>query len=172
MVRLPLIAKLSPTVSQGCTALAERVLDAVADVGYGEFDGIIPATPEALGQEGLEHLKRITKVWADAPPTEQELEQYLGYGLSSSPEDSVRRNKHVSRPIILADVADAQGDVDACMARYSEEQLTYGTIAPRRRAQIAGCGARLRGVRHRHPYPHRRGRQINPDVPIRPRRAL
>ena len=125
-----LIAKLSPTVSQDRTTLAERVLDAVAGAGYGEFDGIIPATAEALGQEGLEHLKRITQVWADAPPTEQELEQYRGYGLMSSAEDSVRRNKQVTRSIILADVADAQGDVDAYMARYSEEQLTYGTIAP------------------------------------------
>lgn len=32
--------------------------------------------------------------------------------------------------VILADIADAQGDVDAYMARYSAEQLTYGTIAP------------------------------------------
>ncbi|TDE37147.1 DUF6880 family protein [Antarcticimicrobium sediminis] len=125
-----LIAKLSPAVSQDPAALAERVLDAVADAGYGEFDGIIPATAEALGQEGLEHLKQITQAWAEAPPTEHDLEQYRGYGLRSSPEDSVRRNKQVTRSIILADVADGQGDVDAYMARYSEEQLTYGTIAP------------------------------------------
>ena len=30
----------------------------------------------------------------------------------------------------MADIAYAQGDVDAYMARYSKEQLTYGTIAP------------------------------------------
>ncbi|GAA6202937.1 DUF6880 family protein [Aquicoccus sp. SU-CL01552] len=125
-----LIAELSPTVSLDRTALAERVLDAVADAGYGEFDGIIPATAEALGQEGLEHLKQITEAWAEAPPTEHDLAQYRGYGLKTSPEDIVRRNKQVTRSIILADVADAQGDVDAYMARYSEEQLTYGTIAP------------------------------------------
>ena len=125
-----LIAEISPRISVDRTALAERVLDAVADAGYGEFDGIIPATAEALGQEGLEHLKRITQAWADAPPTEHEIEQYQGFGLMTSAEDSLRRNKQVTRSIILADVADAQGDVDAYMARYSEEQLTYGTIAP------------------------------------------
>lgn len=124
-----LIAEVSPKVSKDRTALAERILDAVADAGYGEFDGIIPATAEALGQEGLEHLKRMTQIWADAVPTEHELEQYRGYGLMSSAEDSVRRNKQATRSIILADVADAQGDVDAYMARYSAEQLTYGTIA-------------------------------------------
>ncbi|MEY8838748.1 DUF6880 family protein [Cribrihabitans sp. XS_ASV171] len=125
-----LIAEISPRISKDRTALAERVLDAVANAGYGEFDGIIPATAEALGQDGLEHLKRITQTWADAPPTEHELAQYRGYGLTSSAEDSVRRNKQATRSIILADIADAQGDVDAYMARYSEEQLTYGTIAP------------------------------------------
>ncbi|RXV59446.1 hypothetical protein C6W92_15195 [Roseovarius sp. A46] len=125
-----LIAQIAPKVSKDRTALAERILEAVADAGYGEFDGIIPATAEILGEEGLEHLKGITQAWADAPPTEHELEQYRGYGLMSSAEDSVRRNKQVTRSIILADVADAQGDVDAYMARYSEEQLTYGTIAP------------------------------------------
>ena len=125
-----LIAQISPRVSKDRTALAERVLDAVADAGYGEFDGIIPATAEMLGQEGLEHLKRITQAWADAPPTEHEIERYQGYGLMSSPEDSVRRNKQATRSIILADIADAQGDVDAYMARYSAEQLTFGTIAP------------------------------------------
>src|SRR6056297_3306939 len=127
---IDLIAEVSPSLSKDRTALAERILDAVAEAGYGEFDGIIPATAEALGQDGLEHLKLITQAWADAPPTEHELEQYRGYGLMSSAEDSAQRNKQVTRSIILADVADAQGDVDAYMARYSEEQLTYGTIAP------------------------------------------
>ena len=125
-----LIAEISPRMSKDPIALAERVLDAVADAGYGEFDGIIPAMADALGHDGLEHLKRITQTWADAPPTEHELEQYRGYGLMSSAEDSVRRNKQATRSIILADVADAQGDVDAYMARYTEEQLAYGTIAP------------------------------------------
>ncbi len=125
-----LIAEISPAMSKDQTALAERILDAVADAGYGEFDGIIPAMADALGEDGLEHLKRITDVWADAATTEQELERYRGYGFASSAEDSLRRNKQLTRSIILADVADAQGDVDAYMARYSAEQLTYGTIAP------------------------------------------
>lgn len=125
-----LIAAVSPKISKDRKALAERILDAVAEAGYGEFDGIIPATADALGQEGLEHLKRITQDWADAAPTEHELEQYRAYGLMASAEDSVRRSKDLTRSIILADVADAQGDVDAYMARYSAEQLTYGTIAP------------------------------------------
>lgn len=135
-----LIAKTSPAISGERTALAERILDAVVDADYGEFDGIIPATAEALGQEGLEHLKQIAQAWADAPPTEHELAQYQGYGLGSSAAESVRRNKQATRSIILADVADAQGDVDAYMARYSEEQLTYGTIAPNVARRLLDAG--------------------------------
>lgn len=127
---MDIIAKVSPRISVDRKALAERILEAVADAGYGEFDGIIPATAEALGEEGLEHLKQITDVWAAAPPSAHELERYRGYGFSSSAEASIQRNKQSTRSIILADVADAQGDVDAYMARYSAEQLTYGTIAP------------------------------------------
>ena len=125
-----IISTVSPRISMDRVTLAERILVAVAEAGYGEFDGIIPATADALGDEGLEHLRTIADNWAEAPPDEQELEAYRGYGLSSSAEDSVRRNKHLTRLVILADVADAQGDVDAYMARYSPEQLTYGTIAP------------------------------------------
>ena len=125
-----LIGQIAPVLSMDRKALAERILDAVSDAGFGEFDGIIPATAEALGPEGLEHLKEITNAWAAAPPSEEELETYRLYGLSSAPEVSVKRNKQSTRSIILADIDDAQGDVDAYMARYTPEQLTYGTIAP------------------------------------------
>ena len=125
-----MIAKVSPEITVTRTGLAERILEAVVEADYGEFDGIVPATADALGQEGLEHLKKITNEWAETPPSEQELARYRQYGFMSSPEDCVQRNKESTKSIILADIADAQGDVDAYMARYSAEQLTYGTIAP------------------------------------------
>lgn len=127
---IEIIGKVSPRISVDPETLAERVFEAVADAGFGEFDGIIPATADALGEQGLEHLKQITNVWAEASPSKEELEKYRRFGLSSSAEDSVKRNKQITRSIILADVADAQGDVDAYMSRYSPEQLTFGTIAP------------------------------------------
>ncbi len=124
------IEEIVPRISVGGVSLADRMLDAIADAGYGEFDGIIPATAGALGQEGLEHLKTITNTWAETDPTEDELERYREYGFSTSAEHSIRRNKRLTQSVILADIADAQGDVDAYMARYTPEQLTYGTIAP------------------------------------------
>lgn len=125
-----LIAQVAPRLSVNQETLAERILDAVADAGYGEFDGIIPATAEALGTDGLNYLKRIASDWGAQPPTAQELDGIRGYGYSASPEEVVQRSKQATMSIVLADVADAQGDVDAYMARYSQEQLTFGTIAP------------------------------------------
>ncbi len=55
---------------------------------------------------------------------------YRGYGGSTSPAESARRQRQLTASIILTNIADLQGDVDAYMARYSAEQLTYGTIAP------------------------------------------
>ncbi|MFN3524642.1 MAG: DUF6880 family protein [Paracoccus sp. (in: a-proteobacteria)] len=125
-----MIATLSPRITAAPEALAERILDATADAGYGEFDGIIPALADALGPVGLEHLKKITGVWAAAPPGPHEWASYDGIGLRALGADSARRYRQQTGSAILADVADAQGDVDAYMARYSAEQLTYGTIAP------------------------------------------
>ena len=141
---MELIAEASPHVTMDANTLAERILDAVADAGYGEFDGIIPATAVALGPEGLEHLKQITKTWAETPPTPAEIDAYQRFGLHTSPADAVRRAKQSTSSIILADVADAQGDVDAYMARYSAEQLTYGTIAPDVARAVAGSGGACR----------------------------
>ena len=124
------IATISPRISTKGASLADHMLDAIVDSGYGEFDGIIPALSDALGQDGLEHLKSLTNAWAETPLTRDELDRYRGYGLSSNPEDSIHRNRDLTRSVILADIADAQGDVDTYMARYTPEQLTYGTIAP------------------------------------------
>jgi hypothetical protein len=70
---MEVIGKLSAKISVDPKTLAARVLDAVADADYGEFEGIIPAVAEVLGHDGLEHLKQITDAWAAAPATEHEL---------------------------------------------------------------------------------------------------
>src|SRR6056297_1503270 len=143
-----LIGVVAPQISAAPEALAERVLEAVADAEFGEFDGIIPATAEALGPDGLAHLKQITNAWSETPPSDAELDKWRRFGLSTAPEEIVRRNRATTRSIILADIADAEGDVDAYMARYTDEQLTYGTIAPgvARRLLDAGRVAEAHGI--------------------------
>jgi hypothetical protein len=127
---MKMLARISPRLTVKPALLAERILEAVAEAGYGEFDGIIPAMAEVLGPDGLNYLKAITEAWAVAPPSPQDVAQFRGYGGSTSPVESARRQRKSTASIILADIADLQGDVDAYMARYSAEQLTYGTIAP------------------------------------------
>ncbi len=124
-----IIANVAPRLNVTPEVLADRILDAVAGAGYGEFDGIIPATADALGDDGLAYLREITEAWAEVAPSDAEMEACQFYGRASSAEDRVRRDKHLTKSIILADIADVQGDVDAYMARYSPEQLTFGTIA-------------------------------------------
>ncbi len=124
------LATISPRLTIKPTLLAERILEAVAEAGYGEFDGIIPGMAEALGAEGLDRLKQITNAWASIAPTPQEIAQFRQFGLSTSPVDHARRQRQGTASIILADIADLQGDADAYMARYPAEQLTCGTIAP------------------------------------------
>ena len=126
-----LIEKISPQVELDAKTLAQRILDAVVEAGHGEFDGIIPATKPILGNEGLEHLKQITKAWSETPATDRELERYRSWSFSTTtPEEIVERNRKTASSVILAYIADVQGDVDAYIARYTDEQLTYGTIAP------------------------------------------
>lgn len=135
-----LIAKVSPRMKLDPKFLAERILYAVSESGYGEFDGIIPAMSEAMGQEGLEHLKQITTAWAVDKPSKAELDHYNRYGLSTNPEGAMATNRRLTASVILADVADAQGDVDAYMARYTPEQLTFHTIAPEVARRLLDAG--------------------------------
>jgi len=136
------IGRIAPKITINSKTLAERILIAVADAGYGEFDDIIPATKDALGASGLSHLKKITNEWAARAPEEEELRKVREYGdgFSRSPEKVVRDNKDITQSIILADIADAEGDVDAYMARYTAEQLNYHTIAPGVATRLLAAG--------------------------------
>jgi hypothetical protein len=126
---ISLIGHVSPKLDIDGNALAERILEGVADAGYGEFDNIIPATSGALGYDGLEHLKSITVAWAEAELGEADLLRYKDWR-SSDPADAARYYRRLTASIILKDVADAQGDVDAYMAQYSPDQLALHTVAP------------------------------------------
>ena len=137
---MPLIGKVADEAKVDGITLAQSILECVRDSGFGEFDGIILVTAKALGKEGLEHLKTITNEWADQEPTEAEVEAYNRTGYLTDPKEALARSKESSRKIILSDVADAQGDVDAYMALYTPEQLTLHTIAPKVARRLIDAG--------------------------------
>lgn len=134
------IETLAPRLERDPELLADQVFDALQDNGYGEFDGVIPALSEALSDAGLNTLRARAKAAMDAPVTWEDTEYF---GVSVSPERRLKMAKD-SRDrtlrMILSDIADAEGDVDAWLSQYSAQQLTYHTIAPDAARRLLAAG--------------------------------
>lgn len=141
------MVQLSPKINKDPIDLAEMIFDALRDNGYGEFDHVVPALAEPLGRSSLERLKALAEEMCAAPLTEAQLEIY---DFVSDPERqkelALDRRDHTAK-MILQDVADLQGDVDAWLARYTVEQLTYHTIARTPRGACSPQGVRRRRFR-------------------------
>jgi hypothetical protein len=124
------IEALAPRLDRNAEQLADQVFDALQDNGYGEFDGAIPALSQALGDQGLTALRVLAETAMDAPVTLDETE-YFGVLISAERRLEMAKDSQDSTlRMILSDIADAQGDVDAWLSQYSAQQLTYHTIAP------------------------------------------
>ena len=124
------LERVAPSASLDPVEMAERILEVRQDNGYGEFDGVIPALGEALGPTGLAHLKQIATQHGEMAVADADLRRYAFVDDPARREALARDSRQRTVSMILQDVADLQGDVDAYMARYTPEQLTFGTIAP------------------------------------------
>lgn len=113
--------------------LADRVYEALVVNDYGQYDGLIGIAAPALGQSGLEHLKRRMIALSNAPvqrPPEKE-RCAIGYG-SGGPiyeDEMAERSRQSTVKLALKDIADAQGDVDAFIAQYDEKTRRVPKIA-------------------------------------------
>ena len=124
------IQTLAPRLDRDPELLADQVFVALQDNGYGVFDGVIPALSEALGDPGLTALKARAKAAMNAPVTPDDNE-YFGVLVSAERRLAMAKDRHDrTLRMILSDIADAQGDVIAWLSQYTEQQLTYHTIAP------------------------------------------
>ena len=81
-------------------ALSEQVADLLAENGYGQFDQLIPAMKEALGEEGLQHLERAL--------------------LERGGPDACGS---------LRQIATGRGDMDAYLAQFNDTQLSWPDTA-------------------------------------------
>ncbi len=124
------LSDLAPQLNVDSTILADRVFEALQDNGYGEFDGAIPALAEAFGSDGLAQLKTLAQTAEATPLIEADLARYDFVDDPERQREMAFEARNRSAGMILQDVADLEGDVDAYMARYSAEQLTFHTIAP------------------------------------------
>ena len=121
---------LAPRLDRNPERLADQVFEALQDNGYGEFDGVIPVLSEALGEPGLTALKARAEAAIDAPVDPDDTE-YFGVLVSGERRlEMAKESQDRTLRMILSDIADAQGDVDAWLSQYSAQQLTYNTIAP------------------------------------------
>ncbi|CAK6690343.1 DUF6880 family protein [Synechococcus sp. CBW1107] len=84
----------------GPDRLAEQVSDLLADNGYGQFDQLIPAMAEALGEQGLRRLEQDCR-------------------------DRGARDGHFA----LLQIAECRGDVDSYLAQFSTSQLSWPNTA-------------------------------------------
>lgn len=114
-------------------SLANRILSAVQDNGYGQYDRLITAMVPALGNDGLERLKTLVVQWskeaADKPA--QSDRHVIGWS-SKGPiyEDEVYGNhRELTVRNLLQEIADAQSDVDAYIAQQPEKTRRAPLVA-------------------------------------------
>jgi hypothetical protein len=134
------IERLAPALSRDPVALADTVFDALRDNGHGQVDGAVHALAAALGPTGLDHLKVRAESALAAPLTEADLERYAFISEPQRRAEAAARGRDQTLSMILKDVADLQGDVDAWLARYTSEQLTFHTIAPSAAHRLLAAG--------------------------------
>ena len=111
---------------------------------YGQYNDLIGVLSPALGQEGLEHLKQRTIEFSNAPlarpagghraNTEQ---QFRGTVEEDEFAERVRRG---TVRLILQDVADAEGDVDAFIAQHDEKARKVPAFAARIGRRLLAAG--------------------------------
>ena len=132
------LAKASPV------ALADQAFDALVANDYGQFDGLIPALAQALGAEGLGHLKQRMLDLSDRPvqkPAEKDRVK-IGWGTSGPiyADEIAERSRVSTVKLALQEIADAQGDVDAFIAQYEEETRKVPKIAAEIAQRLLAAG--------------------------------
>lgn len=134
------IGRIAPQLSQDPVVLADNVFDALQGNGYGEYDGAVTALGDALGEAGLDRLKQRAEAALSEELSDADLARYDFVDDPERQASLARDSRDRTAKMILQDVADLQGDVDAWLSRYSAEQLTYHTIAPDAAQRLLAAG--------------------------------
>ena len=125
-------------------ALADAVVDALRDNGYGQYDGLIASVAPALGPGGLAHLKSRFQALAatpvPVPPKSDWKAVAYGSGGAYYAHQLEERNRQSTVGIALKDIADAMGDVDGFMAQYDPATRKMPQIAANIAARLLAAG--------------------------------
>ena len=124
--------------------LADAVVEALRDNGYGQYDGLIAILTPALGEEGLAHLKRRIEAIAATPvpvPPKGQWEA-VGYGSGGATyaHQMEERSRQSMVEMALKDIADAMGDVDAFIAQYDVRTRKVPQVAAKIAMRLLAAG--------------------------------
>jgi hypothetical protein len=113
--------------------LVERVFQGVSANDYGQFDGLIALMSGALGQQGLGMLKARFEQLSAKPPAKpgKGERRIIGIGPRGPMYEDDYEASRQARMVksALTQIADALGDVDGYIARFSDEDRANPAIA-------------------------------------------
>jgi hypothetical protein len=122
--------------------LAERVFEGVCANDYGQFDGLIAMMAPALGKHGLGLLKARFEEMEGNPLVQPDKAErrIIAYGSGGPMYENDFVASHNARLVksALTDIADALGDVDGYIARFSDEDRTNPAVAARIAERLLG----------------------------------
>ncbi len=122
---------IAPLAMLDPNALAERVWGALQANEYGQWDGIISLTADALGEAGLSHLRSLVQAYGDAPVQEDtqdhEAIRFLRQLRGGESYEADRKAAFVKH--LLQEIAAVRGDTTAYVEQYSGADLKQARIA-------------------------------------------
>lgn len=121
-------------LAQPCVEkLADRTLDALTINGYGQYDRLIANLAPALGDKGLERLKRqvieLSKEKIEKTGHKDRQAKVYSSGRSFLADDPREHSRKSLVKHALMAIADAQGDVDAFIAQHDTKTKKSPAIA-------------------------------------------
>ncbi len=126
------------------TILADRAYEALLVNDYGQFDELIRVLAPALGQAGLEHLKRRMIDLSNRPTAKPAEKARVKIGWSSAgpiyADEMAERSRVSTVRLALTEIADMQGDVDAFIAQYEKETRKVPKIAAEIARRLLSAG--------------------------------
>jgi hypothetical protein len=125
-------------------ALAERVLDALQDNGWGQYDGLIAIVAPALGPAGIARLKELVEELGRTPVPVPPKNQWKAVGWGSDgtfyAHEMEERFRQRAVKMALQDIADAQGDAEAFIAQYEPHVRKVPKIAAEIAQRLLAAG--------------------------------